>query len=366
MKVQARPGFDTFAEGPWNALVARAAAPSVFLTWQWQIAWARAFAAECPLRVLAVHEDGGDLVGLLPLFEDAPGVWAPIGGADVSDYLDLIAPAGREREVWAALLDWRRSRPETWALRGLRPDSATLAVLPELAAAHGLAATTAVEERCPVLPLPESWEAYLAGLTGKDRHELRRKMRKLENELPGVKARSVAEPDEWDAALDEFLQLHRISRVGKARFMDERMERFFRGVFEELVRLGWVRLWLLEWQSQPVAAFICLEFGGMVGLYNSGFDPTHAKVAPGIVLLAHVIRDAIERKIPLFDFLRGEEPYKYSFGPVPRELFALRLTTVTTGSPSTPPSPPSPPRGEGGELGASDAGAARRTGHPTW
>jgi len=351
MKVQARPGFDAFAEGPWNALVSRAAAPSVFLTWQWQIGWARAFAAECPLRVLSVYDDAGpggdELVGLLPLFEETPGVWCPIGGGDVSDYLDLIAPAGREREVWAALLEWRRGRAETWALRGLRPESPTLAVLPELAAAHGLAATAEVEERCPVLPLPESWDAYLAGLSGKDRHELRRKMRKLENELPGVKARSVAEPEAWDAALDEFLQLHRISRVGKARFMDERMDRFFRGVFEELVRFGWVRLWLLEWQSQPVAAFICLEFGGMVGLYNSGFDPAHAKVAPGIVLLAHVIRDAIERKIPVFDFLRGEEPYKYSFGPTPRDLLALRVA----------------PRGEEGSAAPA---ATRRVGHPTW
>ena len=60
-----------------------------------------------------------------------------------------------------------------------------------------------------------------------------------------------------------------------------------------------------------MAAFICLEYARSVGLYNSGFDPARAQLAPGIVLLAHLIQDAIERGIPTFDFLRGEEPYKY-------------------------------------------------------
>jgi CelD/BcsL family acetyltransferase involved in cellulose biosynthesis len=75
-----------------------------------------------------------------------------------------------------------------------------------------------------------------------------------------------------------------------------------------------------------VASFLCLEYAGGVALYNSGFDPAHASLAPGIVLLAHVIRDAIDRALPMFDFLRGEEPYKYAFGPTPEELFNVRVT----------------------------------------
>jgi len=43
------------------------------------------------------------------------------------------------------------------------------------------------------------------------------------------------------------------------------------------------------------------------------------------VLLGHVIRDAIERRVPVFDFLRGEEPYKYAFGPTPSDVMSARL-----------------------------------------
>jgi len=150
-------------------------------------------------------------------------------------------------------------------------------------------------------------------------------MRKLERELPGVSVRSHVDPESWDAALGEFLRLHRLSKVGKARFMDERMETFFRAATGELARAGWTRLWFLEHEGAAVASFLCLEYAGAVGLYNSGFDPARAMLAPGIVLLAHVIRDAIERGVPTFDFLRGEEPYKYGFGPAPEDVLNIRV-----------------------------------------
>ena len=126
--------------------------------------------------------------------------------------------------------------------------------------------------------------------------------------------------------VDRFLTLHRLSKVGKARFMDERMERFFRSVTARLAAAGWAQLWFLEHEGAAVAAFLCLEYGGRVGLYNSGFDPARAQLAPGIVLLAHVIRDAIERGVPIFDFLRGEEPYKYGFGPSPEDVLNIKVS----------------------------------------
>jgi CelD/BcsL family acetyltransferase involved in cellulose biosynthesis len=107
--------------------------------------------------------------------------------------------------------------------------------------------------------------------------------------------------------------------------MDQRMEQFFRDATSALVARGWMRLWLLESDGVPVASFLCIEHGDSVGLYNSGFDPAHARLAPGIVLLAHVIRDAIDRGVPVFDFLRGEESYKQDFGPAPEDLLNIRI-----------------------------------------
>jgi CelD/BcsL family acetyltransferase involved in cellulose biosynthesis len=325
VKVEVHGDLQAFDEARWNGLLDRSRLPSVFLTWQWQTEWSQAFAAERARQILAVTDAAGDVVGLLPLYEETPGRRRIVGGVDVSDYLDLIAPDGREEQVWAALLGHCAAHGGEWDLHGIRAASATATLVPALAPAAGLTPTVEREDRCPVLALPKTWDEYLARLSGKDRHELRRKMRRLERELPGASSRSHATVDGWDEAMTRFLTLHRLSKVGKARFMDERMERFFRSATRRLAAAGWARLWFLEFEGEAVAAFLCFEYAGSVGLYNSGFDPARAMLAPGIVLLAHVIRDAIDRGFPIFDFLRGEEPYKYGFGPAPEDVLNVRV-----------------------------------------
>lgn len=328
MKVDTHDRLEAVGEAAWEALLARARFPSPFLSWSWQMEWVRAFAPGDRLEIIQVADDGGQLAGVLPLCEVAPGRLQLIGGADVSDYLDLVAVAGREEAVWAALLEARAASREVWDLHSVPGASPTVTALPALAAAAGVAVEAVVEERCPVLALPASWEAYLGTLSGKHRHELTRKMRRMQREAPDARAIVVDDPAAVAARLPDFLRLHRASRVGKAKFMDDRMEAFFRGITVALAGRRAVRLWLLQTDAGPLASFITLEWGGRVGLYNSGFEPSRAALSPGLVLLTHVIGDAIARGQSLFDFLRGEERYKYEFGPVPEPVFAVRLGGV--------------------------------------
>ena len=324
MKIETHERWDSFTESEWNALLARSAAPSLFLAWQWQTSWWDVFGEGCRLRLFRLTDSSGRLVAVLPLYAapDTPGMWSIVGGTDVSDYLDLIVQRGCEEEAWNALLDHREGR---WNLRGLRDGSPSLSLLPALARPRGVEVRVEEEERCPVLILPGSWEEYLGRLRAKDRHELRRKLRRFERECRGALVRSCTGGDEVTAAMENFLSLHRKSGAGKHRFMDDRMERFFRLACPALARAGWVRLWLLDWEGSSLAACICFEHGGEVWLYNSGFDPAHAGRSPGIVLLAHLIGDAIKRGIPRFDFLRGEEPYKYAFGSTPSSLYRIEV-----------------------------------------
>src|SRR6059036_661644 len=127
------------------------------------------------------------------------------------------------------------------------------------------------------------------------------KVRRLEREAPDATPACAATPDAITARLDEFLVLHRRSRAGKARFMDARMETFFRRVVTRLAERGMARLWFLDATGGPMAAFITLEWDGIVGLYNSGFHPDRAQLAPGLVLLVHLVRDAIQRGMQRFD-----------------------------------------------------------------
>jgi len=325
VKTEILEGLDAVGPAAWQALHAASALRSPFLSWTWQSEWTRAFASRERLEIRRVTDESGRLLGLLPLYEAEPGLLRLIGGVDVSDYLDLLAEAGRETEVWAALLASRPPSRPVWDLHSVPAASPTVTQLPALAAEHGVDVTTALEERCPILALPTTWEAYLAGLSGKHRHELLRKMRRLEREVPEARAVGLGSRADVEARFDEFLVLHRYSRVGKARFMDERMEAFFRRASAMLADAGAFRLWLLDAPGGPLASFLCLEWDGTVGLYNSGFRPEAAALSPGLILLAHVIRDAIERGLRRFDFLRGEERYKYDFGPVPEDVYTVTI-----------------------------------------
>ena len=125
MKVEVLPALTGLDEASWNGLLDRSAAPSVFLTWTWQTEWARAFTPDHSLQILAVTGDDGGLAGLLPLYEDGPERLRVLGGVDVSDYLDLIAPAGSEEDVWQALLQHRAAQRVEWDLHAVRAASPT-------------------------------------------------------------------------------------------------------------------------------------------------------------------------------------------------------------------------------------------------
>ena len=325
MKVSIRDRLEAVGASAWDGLVAASRLRSPFLSWAWQSEWARTFAADRRLEIRCVEDGAGNLIAILPLYESAPGSLQLIGGADVSDYLDLISLQGREEEAWMALLQSRTAERVEWELHAVPESSPTVAGLPPLAAACGLAVSATVEERCPVLALPPSWEFYLARLSGKHRHELQRKMRRLERDAPDAHVSSVSAPADIEARLADFLALHRSSRVGKARFMDDRMERFFRRALRAFAERGTARLWFLDTASGPIATFVTIEWDGTVGLYNSGFAPERAALSPGVVLLAQVIRDAIARGREKFDFLRGEERYKFEFGPVPEPVYAVTI-----------------------------------------
>ena len=325
MKTEILEDLDAVGPAAWQALHAASALRSPFLSWTWQSEWARAFAPDDRLEIRRVTDDAGRLLGVLPLHEAEPGVLRVLGGVDVSDYLDLLAESGRESEVWAALLTSRPPTRPLWDLHSVPAASPTVERLPALAAEQGVDVTVAVEERCPVLDLPATWDAYLAGLSGKHRHEMLRKMRRLEREVPEARAVGLASRADVESRFDDFLTLHRHSRVGKARFMDERMEAFFRRVAARLADAGGFRLWLLDAPGGPLASFLTLEWDGTVGLYNSGFRPEAAALSPGLVLLANVVRDAIERGRRRFDFLRGEERYKYEFGPTPEAVYTVTI-----------------------------------------
>lgn len=276
------------------------------------------------LQLAFVEEDGAPVA--VAALEIDDGVLRWLGGTEVTDYMGPVGlPEARDlaaKELMVALAardDWTRAD-----LGGLPVDGSWLPALEEAAADAGLGARRAGGDVAPFLELPATFDAYLAALPGKLRHEIRRKERRLREALP--EARMVeATPESLAGDLDRFVELHRASPDRKGRFMLPGVELLFRRLAAELGPSGTFRLVFLEGGGDRLAAAVAFRDGDALRLYNSAYDRAHARLAPGMVLVGEVIRDAIGEGGRVLDLLRGDLPYKQRFGPSRRRLARLLL-----------------------------------------
>lgn len=311
----------------WDRLLASVPADTIFLTWEWQHLWWQVLgpSAQADLQVITTRE-GDRLVGLAPLVRARQtSSFHFAGGEEIADFLDVLALPGREAEVAAAVLDYLHD--EDWSLvelRNLRESSLGLAYLAPEARRRGLLVETDLEDVSPWLELPPSWEAYQQGLSKKDRHELRRKLRRLHS-AGDVRWYVAADQARQRADVADFIRLHRLSAESKAAFMTPEMEGWFQAIVEQFAPTGRLRLYFLELDGVRVASAICFDYGGQFLLYNSGYDPEYARLSAGLALKAYCIHDAIVAGREVFDFLQGSEPYKYDLGAVDKPVYRVRL-----------------------------------------
>ncbi len=312
----------------WDRLLPQIYLNTPFATWDWHDLWWKHFGHEGKSSLLIVREQGR-IVAVVPLYlETRSGYLKFIGGEDLSDFLDILAVKGKEAQVWRQVLEYLERSPvkaRGLDLHSLPANSPTIQVLPLLAQERGYQVKTEVEEVSPVLSLPQSWEAYLALLNAKDRHELRRKMRRAEEAAPPLRFRQCAEDECARHDILSFISLHKKSRPEKEAFMDEEREAFFGDVSQAFARKGWLRLYILERYQKAVAAMLCFDYGNSLYLYNSGFDPELSSLSPGIVLIGYCIQDAISRGKRWFDFMRGNEDYKYRLGGKDTSVYRILI-----------------------------------------
>jgi CelD/BcsL family acetyltransferase involved in cellulose biosynthesis len=177
-----------------------------------------------------------------------------------------------------------------------------------------------VEDVCPRAQLPSSWKTFLAEMRSKDRHEIKRKINKIRREV-GDYRYCVTTPLEFDEDMEAFLKLHRKSDTQKTAFMDWKKSVFFKEMAWILLQERWLELSFLEANGSKLAALLNFNYGDAVYVYNSGYDPEFGHWSPGWVLISHSIQEAIERGAKTYDFLRGNESYKYRFRAKDFEIY---------------------------------------------
>ena len=296
---------------------------SVFVLPVWMKVWWQIFGSGADLYLRAVR-DGNEVIGVTPLHY-REGTASIIGGADVCDYLDFVVVPGREGDFFNVLLDdLRENGINCLYLESLRPDSTVLTSLAGIAENRRCEVDYQKEDISLDLDLPATWEEYLEMLNSKQRHEVRRKLRRLQ-EAGKMNYHFVEEKDDIRSNMGTFFQMFKESRDDKAVFLTERMESFFRLLAGTLADAKLLKLGILELDLTPAAMIIYFDYRNGIYLYNSGYDPKYNSLSVGLLSKILCIKDSIEGSRDKFDFLKGDEVYKYRLGGKEIPLYSCRI-----------------------------------------
>ncbi len=289
----------------------------------WLKAWWTACGQGWTLYLLSIRV-GGRLAGLAPLMRQGREV-RMMGGPDVCDHMDFVVAPAHAHAFYGALLDHLAADGvERLSLWSVREDASAMMTLRAAAEKWGARVRCEPCGQSFAMPLPATWEDYLQRLSGKERHEVRRKLRRLEA-AGRVGLRCVRTPEVLPPALETFMQLFRANRSDKAAFMTAPRAQFFRDLASGMAASGSLRLYFLDLDERPIAASLCFEHDGTVYLYNNGYDAAYRSLSAGLLGKILTIRESIRAGCRGYDFLKGSEAYKKRLGGLPVNLYRCEI-----------------------------------------
>ncbi|MCA1706882.1 MAG: GNAT family N-acetyltransferase [Actinobacteria bacterium] len=313
-------------EDPWRALIKRSECLNPFLSWEWVSTWMRCFGSAVDPWILTARDPSSrELVGLAPLalrrFPDrrlGPYTELSVLGATAAapDHLDVMAEADRGEAVSAAFAAHisELGRWDTFRLHGISSESL---LITSLLRQTSVGRRVVWESHCPFITLPSTWEEFESGLTKKVRYNLRSRSRRLEKDTDGqVAYQTISAGSGVTDAMCEVFRLHqgvRRARGDDGAFADARVRDFHRQIATLFSHNGWLRLHLLLVRGEAIGAVYSFRYGDTVYFYQTGHDQAWARYGPGSAIVAYSIRASIEEGAAEFDFLRGDEPYKYQW-----------------------------------------------------
>jgi len=244
-----------------------------------------------------------------------------ISDSDLIDYSDFIVAPSRETEFFSILFDHLRREGVRRVQTGrVRADSTALSCLQAYSTLPGCDVTCNPVDVLYEIDLADTWEGYLSILSVKERHETRRKFRRLES-AGRVRQRLIEDKEDVLRAMDIFISLFRSNRTEKAQFMAGKVESFFRSLALEMADAGLLKLFFLDLNDRPVASTMCFDYRSTVYLYNNGYDRRFGHLSVGLLSKILSIQESIKLGRKKFNFLRGNEAYKDRLGGHPVRLY---------------------------------------------
>jgi CelD/BcsL family acetyltransferase involved in cellulose biosynthesis len=339
LEVQVHTDPGSFELTQWRVLFEKDPNRQVFSTPEWNRLWWEEFGADKELLVLEMMR-GEDTAAIVPLYrkiQEGRKILRFVGGIDLTDYLGPICAPEDLEDAARGLLEWLDGGGVEWDefdAHNLPVPFGFAELLVDWCDRMGFDFALDQEETSAVLVLADDWDAYLASLSSKNRHELKRKRRRLGRDHPDARFRTSS-PESLERDLEIFVDMHRGTEGLKGHFMRPEIATFFERIARDFSERGWLRLDFMEIGERAVASTFGFQQGHTFFLYNSAYEPDASRVSPGLVLVSELVKGAIEDdRFRNFDFLRGPERYKYQLGSQAVPLYNVRILNRGNESPA--------------------------------
>ena len=323
-------GSDVFTAlaDEWDELAQRGITDRPFQTLAYQQAWWTHLHPENGrLHTITVRSEQKELLAIACLY-NVDGVIHFNGCIEETDYLDLITTAEHAAAAWQAVLDCLCSPefPEWHSLQlcNIPEASPSRTILAQEAQRRGFLFNETAIEVCPIIPLADTFEGYLDSIDSKQRREIQRKLRRAEG--ADAELVVVGPDDDVDTAVTDFLDLLQKSTFEKRDWLNDGRRAVFYDAARAAQKAGTLNLLFIEVRGKKAAALFNFDYKDRIWVYNSGLDPAlFSALSLGVVITAKAIEYAVENGRKTFDFLRGNETYKYRFGAQDTTIYRIHL-----------------------------------------
>lgn len=317
-----RIGSFSEIEEQWKDLLNRAAFSTIFQTYEWNERWWHHLSRGEELFLLGCFRDG-KMVGLAPLKRYISKVRGLLSfkvlsfiGCPESDYHDFLLDEECAPEALEAIFLWLRRNIKEWdilRIPEIPQDSPSNDYLETVLYNNNFFINKRKQSACPYIDIPECEELYLYTLSSTTKKNYKYYKKRL-CKLGNFSTILITNVDESEQAMEDLFNLNtkRWESVGqKGSFPTEQLRQFHKEISKILFKH--IDLFFIELDGKRIACNYSFKYKKNIGLYLPGWDIDYKDYRVGSLIIMERIKEAIKQGYHVFDFLRGDENYKFMF-----------------------------------------------------
>ena len=303
--------FDGELEKLWTSIKVENDNP--FLNYEINKTWFDIFGENSNLKIFSDNENF-----IAPMYFQKNVAYL-CGGQDLFDYHDFISNQNVNKDLIKQFFDEILEKINLVELNSIVLGSKLHKFIRELEKEYDINYIN--EDVCPIIKLPNTFENYLLQLSKKNRHEIRRKIRKFENNLEF----EIVETDSNNVEehLIEFLRLMKLNPE-KRNFLNQSRIEFMSRVIKYAILSNTGNLTFIKIKNEMVATSFEFKNNDKLFVYNSGYNDNFSEYSVGLLNHIYNIKNKVS-KYKFIDFLRGSEEYKYRIGCINQDLITIKI-----------------------------------------